>query len=827
MSPSMPAGSALSARPGRAGAGVSLGTRIIVATGVLALLSAAAFAVLLLALLDMRAAASREARAKDVTVATLALEKLVLDLETGVRGFVLTGDPRLLQPWEKARKAIPARLESLAQLLRGHPQELRRLRSLREAIRAYEEDYSTPLVRIAERSPAAARTPLASSEGERRMAAVRGAFARFLREENARAATLAATAQRESARALWLAVAALAAAAFLLLAFAFYLTRSIARPVREAAEGASRVAAGDLSARLRETGPGEVGELTIAFNAMTASLVESRRALETHVAQQRAVAELSRLALAETDHDSLLQAAAQAIADTLGVEYAGIWELAPDEQALLLVSGVGWSRQPLRVSLTLLESEAGEGESGPAPRSLLAEYGAPSGLAVPVPEPGRPLAALGAFASQPRVFSHDEELFLQAVASLLAASLSRRRLEESLRQAQKMEAIGRLAGGIAHDFNNILLAIKAEAWLLSAQLAPEAKERELVQAIDDAAERASTLVRHLLAFSREQSWQRELLDPSAVVASLAEMLEPLIGEDVELELELDRDPGLVHMDRAQLEQVVMNLVVNARDAMPGGGRVTVAVRPVRAFAEGGQAEPAGFVVIEVTDTGVGIAPEDQARIFEPFFTSKSDGSGLGLAIVHGIVTRMGGRIEVRSAPGSGATFSVYLPRSPEPAPAVMSPRRRGLPGRGRETILVVEDEEMVREPVAAILEQHGYRVLAASGAAEALRLTDQGEQPIDLLVTDVVMPDLSGPELARVFQRIQPGLKVIYVSGYPERAAAFAGLSEALARERAPLLRKPFAPEALLAEIRELLDRESPGQASPQASRAGRSRLAR
>ncbi len=820
MSSSTPAGNVPPAQPGRAGVRGSLGARMAAATCVLALLLAGAFAVLFLGLIAMRHAADRGARSKDVTVAALGLQKLVLDLETGMRGFVITGDPRLLAPWQKARLALPGRLAALETLLRGHPKELRRFRSLKEAIRAYEADYSAPLVRIAERSPAAARTPLATSEGERRMAAIRRQLARFLGEESARASALAASARRESARALWLAVAALAASAGLLLAFAVYLVRAIARPVREAAEGAKRVAAGDLGARLRETGPGEVGELTAAFNAMTASLVDSKRALESNLARQRAVADVSRLALAEADLDTLLAAAARAIADTLQVEYAAIFELAPDGETLVLVSGVGWPEE--RLELPSLDREV----SLPAPASL-AEYGAAEGIAVPVAEPGRPLVALGAYAAQPRFFSRDEELFLHAVASLLAAAVSRRRLEESLRQAQKMEAVGRLAGGIAHDFNNILLAIKAEAWLLTARLGAEAEERGLVQAIDEAAERAGALVRQLLAFSRGQSWRRELLDPSAVVASLAEMLEPLIGETIELQLALDRKAGLVHMDRAQLEQVVMNLVVNARDAMPRGGRLTIVVRPVQALTEKGRAEERGFIVIEVTDTGVGIPPADQARIFEPFFTSKSEGSGLGLAVVHSIVTRMGGRIEVRSAPGAGSTFSVYLPRSADaPQPMVPAPEP-GAPSRGAETILLVEDDEMVREPLATILEQHGYRVLAASSAAEALRLTDQGEQPIDLLVTDVVMPDLSGPELARVLQRIQPELKVVYVSGYPERAAAFAGLEGSLTWERAVLVHKPFPPEVLLAEIRALLDQEVASPASSSPSRAGRSGLAR
>jgi len=818
MSPSRSARNDRPGPPHRARISSSLAARLIAATGVLALLLAGAFSLLLFAVLDLREATNREARSKDVTVATLALEKLVLDLETGVRGFVISGNPRLLEPWRDARRSIPARVEILERLLRDHEEQRRRVRALAAAVRSYEEDYSAPLVRIARRSPAAARTPLASAEGQRRMDAIRQGFVRFLREENARAAASAASAREESSRALWLGIAALGLSGLLVFAFGFYLTRSIARPLREAAEGASRVAAGDLSARLRETGPGEVGELTAAFNAMAESLQESRAELETHVAQQRAVAELSRRALAESDPASLLEVIARSLAETLAVEYVAIWELAPPGETLLLKAGVGWAVPELQIAAApvLAEDEEAEDAAGLgrplAPRELAA-HGVVGGLTVPVPEPGRPLAALGAYSASGRRFTRDEALFLRATASLLAAAVARRRLEESLRQAQKLEAVGRLAGGIAHDFNNILLAIKAEAWLLNSELAADAEQRELVRAIDAAAERASSLVRQLLAFSRQQSWQKELLNPSSVVAAVTEMLEPLIGEDVELSVDLDPEPGLVRMDPGQLEQVVMNLVVNARDAMPEGGRVTISARPVETVAEEGTAGPPGYVLVEVTDTGVGIPREDLARIFEPFFTSKPEGSGLGLAIVHGIVTRAGGRIEVSSAPGAGSTFSIYLPRMHEPGGAVAAPRRRAYPGRGSETLLLVEDDEMVREPLGAILEGRGYRVLTAAGAAEALRVTEQGEQPIDLLITDVVMPDLSGPELARVLQRIQPGLKVIYVSGYPERAAAFAGLSEALASEQAVFVHKPFAPEALLAEIRALLEQEGSGGA--------------
>jgi signal transduction histidine kinase/CHASE3 domain sensor protein/FixJ family two-component response regulator len=828
MSPRRSAGKVLSARPVRARLPLSLAGRMVVATGTLALLLAAVFALLLAALLDLRQATSREARAKEVIVAALALEKLVLDLETGARGFAISGDPRLLSPWRQARRSIPVRIAALQRLLHGRRRELSRLRALAASIRSYEQDYSLPLVRIARRSPAPPAPPWQAARASAALDAIRADFARFLAEERARAATSAASAKAESARALWLGVAGLGAAGLLLVAFALYLTRAIAGPVREVARAASRVAAGDLGVRLGETGLGEVGELTAAFNAMTLSLQRSQRELETRAAQQRAVAELSKLALAETDPAALLEAAVRSVAETLAVERVALWERSPGEEVLLLRAGVGWGEHELRLGLPLSLREGGSVAGGPGAAEVpvvpeLTAAGIQSGLTVAVPEAGLPLTALGAYTSDERAFDRDEELFLHAVASLLAATVSRRRLEEGLRQAQKLEALGRLAGGIAHDFNNILLAIKAEAWLLRSALSAESRELELVAEIDAAVERAGALVRQLLAFSSRQPWQEESINPSTVVAAVAEMLDPLIGEDVELSVEADPDPGFVHMDRAQLEQVVMNLVVNAREAMPQGGPVRISVRRVERPA--GEGEASGSIVIEVADSGVGISREDQLRIFDPFFSTKGS-SGLGLAIVHGIVARAGGRIEVASAPGAGSTFAVYLPRSAEAA-AMPAPPRQARPGPGSETVLLVEDDDMVRVPLASILAEHGYRVLSAANASEALRLSKEGERPIDLLITDVVMPDLSGPELARVLQHIQPGLKVMYVSGYPERAAAFAGLEEAFAAREAVFVHKPFAPETLLGEIRMLLQGAEQAAASGRDAAHGLSPLAR
>jgi two-component system cell cycle sensor histidine kinase/response regulator CckA len=363
----------------------------------------------------------------------------------------------------------------------------------------------------------------------------------------------------------------------------------------------------------------------------------------------------------------------------------------------------------------------------------------------------------------------------------------RKRLEEELRQAQRMEALGRLAGGIAHDFNNILLAIKSEAWLLKESIGSEADERRAVESLERAAERAATLTRQLLAFSRRQVLQPRLLDLNEAVASMEELLRRLIGEDVELETVLDPHLTAVRADPGQMEQVIVNLVVNARDAMPDGGRVTIETRSLE--------RSLGHVVLSVSDTGVGITHEDREHIFEPFFTTKGagKGTGLGLATVHGIVRQSGGRIEVASEPGHGATFSLYLPCSEQAIEPAREPAAASVaPGTG--TVLLVEDETIVREPLRQILEQQGYRVLQAGDGEEALRVAADHAGPVDLLLTDVVMPVLGGPELAERLLDERPGLKVVYMSGYADRAADVLAAAEAAGHS---FLQKPFAPDSL------------------------------
>jgi two-component system, cell cycle sensor histidine kinase and response regulator CckA len=423
---------------------------------------------------------------------------------------------------------------------------------------------------------------------------------------------------------------------------------------------------------------------------------------------------------------------------------------------------------------------------------------------------------------------------------MIAADMSeQKQLEEQLRHAQKMEAVGRLAGGIAHDFNNILLVVRSYAWLIAERVSEaDLEQRADLAEIERAVDRAASLTRQLLTFSQKHVGLVTVVELNALIAGMEGMLRPLIGEDVELVIDSDGLPAPVMADGAQLEQVIVNLAVNAREAMPEGGKLTITIRakreavPDRSPRRAGTSR-AGDVILTVADTGVGIAPDQQPLIFDPFFTTKkhSGGSGLGLSIVYGIIDSTGGRIDVASEPGRGTTFTVRLPRAQRQPP---SPRRHPVAGsaiRGSETLLLVEDEHAVREPLRRALVAHGYTVLAASSGHEALRLAQRHPKSIDLLVTDVVMPAMSGPELVKRLAPRRPDLRVLYMSGYVERSLELIDGSSAAppvgpgdANEPSPtatagFVQKPFTPDALAAKVRALLDETDPANVRlPKAS---------
>jgi two-component system, cell cycle sensor histidine kinase and response regulator CckA len=383
----------------------------------------------------------------------------------------------------------------------------------------------------------------------------------------------------------------------------------------------------------------------------------------------------------------------------------------------------------------------------------------------------------------------------------------RRQLEEQFRQAQKMESVGRLAGGLAHDFNNLLTVIGGHADLLRGRLQPEDPLHRRISLIQEAAAHAADLTKQLLAFSRKQVLAPQVLELNGIVAELEPMLRRLIGEDIDLATAPARGLGNVKADPAQIKQILFNLVVNARDAMPQGGKLTIETENVELDAQYARLHPdvsAGtYVVLAVTDTGIGMDTETRSRIFEPFFTTKAAGigTGLGLATVYGIVKQSNGAISVYSEAGLGTTFKVYLPRVLEPADHVATAPAAGGRG-GSETILLVEDNEMVRTLTCEILKRQGYTVVEAQHGADALDLARRYHGPIHLLLTDVVMPEMSGPELVSRLAPLRPQMKIVYMSGYTADAMDHQGMLD----DGIEFLAKPIGMDTLVRKLREVLD---------------------
>ncbi len=387
------------------------------------------------------------------------------------------------------------------------------------------------------------------------------------------------------------------------------------------------------------------------------------------------------------------------------------------------------------------------------------------------------------------------------------------RLEEQVRQSQKMEAIGQLAGGIAHDFNNLVTIINGYSEILLRGVPAADPRNKHLTLIHHAGERAATLTRQLLTFSRKQAVTPVVLDIAEVAANLEKMLRRVLGEDIDLVTTLQPGVGFIKADAGQVEQVIMNLAVNARDAMPQGGSLVIEAATCRpgSFVLTAQAAAQiqtdirdSYVVLTVTDTGHGMDAATQAHIFEPFFTTKEvgKGTGLGLATVYGIVKQSGGHIAVESEPGKGTTFRVYFPRVEKVSPTSKSdPGPTKLP-QGQETILLVEDEEGVREFARHVLDEAGYRVLEARDGPEARRVSEAHQGPIHLLVTDVVMPQMSGRQVAEALGAQRPTLKVLYLSGYTDDAVMRHGIREA----EVAFLPKPFTPSILAQKVREVLD---------------------
>ena len=386
----------------------------------------------------------------------------------------------------------------------------------------------------------------------------------------------------------------------------------------------------------------------------------------------------------------------------------------------------------------------------------------------------------------------------QDVTARVTEEENRRRLEDQIRESQKMEAVGRLAGGVAHDFNNLLTVINGCSELMLRETSPDERLHELANEVRSAGEQATALTRQLLGFARREITNPIALELNAVVRDVEKMLRRLIGENISLVAELDPSGGRIKADPGHMVQLLMNLAVNARDAMPRGGRLMVRTLNQNLFQ-----------VLEVEDDGIGMDAQTLAHIFEPFFTTKPVGqaTGIGLATVHSIIERAGGTIEVRSEPGRGTTFRILLPTCMERSPAKATGYSRRPDLRARETVLLVEDEDMVRSLTQRVLEGKGYRVFAAPCPADALELHARVPGRVDLLLTDVVMPGMGGRELSEKLREMQPGLRVLFMSGYTADEILRQGIHE----EQVHFIQKPFLPDGLLRKVREVLSAPAPG----------------
>jgi PAS domain S-box-containing protein len=582
------------------------------------------------------------------------------------------------------------------------------------------------------------------------------------------------------------------------------VAQRIARPVRQLAVGAMAISRGELVQRVEPTTSDEIGQLAVAFNGMARQLHEQRAAvLEQRAALEAAHAELRRrfgeLSDLKSYTDNILHSLVNGIV-TLDLE-GRVVTLNGSAEELLGCSAAARGRPVAEVLAHAPELVA----------ILRAAIQWRTGRTSTVTLPGRAGGTVPVEITTATLKGGEgQDLGVIVIARDLTAV---RALEAQLRQAQKMEAVGRLAGGVAHDFNNLLTVITGRSQLLLLKLPPESPLRRDVELVEETAHRASALTRQLLAFSRKQMVQPRVVDLNEVVRSMETMLGRLIGEDITLTTRLDQTAGCVRADPAQLEQMIVNLAVNARDAMPLGGRLTLETSSVRIDETRARQHvglrPGPHVRLVVRDTGVGMDGLIKAHLFEPFFTTKGPGkgTGLGLATVYGIVTQSGGAIRVDSEPGQGATFTIELPRVDAPADPARDAGVASAAPHGSETVLLVEDEPEVRGLARDILHQQGYTVLEAADGDEALHVGREHGGPIHLLVTDVVMPQMGGRELADRLRAGRTETKILYVSGYTDDAILRQGVSET----GTAFLPKPFTAAALAHKVRQVLDATSTG----------------
>jgi signal transduction histidine kinase/HAMP domain-containing protein len=608
----------------------------------------------------------------------------------------------------------------------------------------------------------------------------------------------------------------------------------VRRQVQAMTQTAQKIADGNLDARTGLSASGdELGRMAKIFDRMAESLQQrnaererAERILLNRALEQTVVAALGQFALTSNDLDALLNQAVILVGQTLDVEFAAVFKRLPDGQLLLQV-GTGWNSEHIgrtrlpgdnatQIGFTLNSGEPAvttdpKMETRFIASPFLTGYGVVSNVTVAIPTRGESFGVLGIHTARRREFTADETQFLIAVAGCIGMAADHLNLEEQLRQSQKMESVGQLAAGVAHDFNNMLTIIQGHSSALLAKPSLPPEMLEPVQAVFFAAERAAGLTRQLLMFSRKNVMQSRPLDLRETVGNMTKLLDRLLGETVTLEFQSPAGLPSVQGDPGMIEQVVMNLAVNARDAMPRGGTLTIGIEPMAidaAYAEMRPDARAGyFLRLRVADTGTGMDTATLGRIFEPFFTTKEvgKGTGLGLATVYGIVKQHEGWIEVNSELNKGTAFDVFFPTSEQMAAPEQKQSASPAPVTGgTETILIVEDEDILREMARDILKDCGYHLLEASTGKEALEVWRECASKIDLVLTDMVMPEgISGVDLAERLLADRPDLKIIFTSGYTSAEIN----AELLSRSQARFLQKPYSHTTLTRTVRDCLDR--------------------
>ena len=763
-----------------------------------------------------RAVLDASYRSRELTKLARHARLLAVDRETSVRGFLLTGNPRSLEPEIAARQALPAMLDSMVRITSRNPSRRDRAESVRRAMHQWERAYLTPVLADAAGKKVSERYSLA---GKELFDAVRSAFASFIGAEEKlyqRRVSFELFVRRFSAVVLLLEIA-----------FVILMMRRLNQRVVKQAEQVL-----DQQNQLEE----QAVEMELQTSELEAQALE--------LEEQNEEVRVASVALEKTN--VALEKSNQELSSTI-MEL----ERARDEsrrlsserqraQALLdfyLASspvGFGLFDTSLRFTLVndamaLINGMPAAQLVGKSPRDLVTPELAQQAeqLLRGVLETGEPVLNVplsGSTTAQPDVqrFWHVSYFPVRSgadqkplgVGIMCTEVTEQKRLEEQLSEAQKMEAVGRLAGGIAHDFNNLLTAIKSYSELLLAEMEASNPQREDVAEINSAADRAAGLTRQLLAFSRQQVMRLEVIDLNQVVTEMQGTLRPLAGARVRIRTRLAH-VGSVKADPTQIERVVTNLVANARDAMSGEGTITIETSNVELDQQYARdhagVQPGSYVMLSVSDSGVGMTKETKERLFEPFFTTKprGKGTGLGLSSVYGIVKQSGGHIWVYSEPDKGTTFKVYLPRDTSPKLTERSNRSRS-PSTGGATIILVEDDEVVRNVASRVLKRAGFAVLEAEDGKQAIELYEATEYSADLILTDVVMPEMGGSELADRIRRVNPSAKILFMSGYTEDRV----IREHLMAPGAAFLEKPFTPDSLTQKAREVLGEPTKGVAA-------------